>query len=221
MKSLIKNLKKLKASSRGFTPSLENGIAPNKIGARKSAIPFFSAGFTYIELMMVIALFAILSGTVFFNFSDFTDNVSLQNLSQDIALEVKRAQSSSISGKNAIAFGSLKPSYGITIDLAKNNKEFTYFADYDNSGSYDLGEEIEKTTITKNNFIDSICVNEACDENASISITFKRPFLNATFMLADGSYAGGDINIIIASIRAGNKKTRSIKISSLGQISVK
>jgi len=177
-------------------------------------------GFTYIELMMVIALFAILSGTVFFNFGDFTDNMSLQNLSQDIALEIKRAQSAAISGKDSLVFGELKPSYGVAMNLSRNNKEFIYFADRDNSETYDLGEEIERTTIIKNNHIDSVCVNDNCDERAEIIITFKRPFPNATLVLNGELVSQGDIFVTIASVRGGDKKIRSIKISSLGQISV-
>jgi len=59
MNNLKAKNKKQKANSRGFTPSLENGIAPNKIGARKSAMPFFSAGFTLIETLTALTILSL------------------------------------------------------------------------------------------------------------------------------------------------------------------
>ena len=53
-------MKNILKSKKGFTLSLENGIAQK----RKSKMPFFSAGFTLIELLVVIAIIGILSGVV-------------------------------------------------------------------------------------------------------------------------------------------------------------
>src|SRR3989338_5082429 len=88
------------------------------------------AGFTFIELVMVLTLFGILSGIVLFNFNSFSSSISLQNFAQDIALQVKQAQSNSISGKASFSFLPPNvPSYGVYFDITKNS-EFIIFADY-------------------------------------------------------------------------------------------
>jgi prepilin-type N-terminal cleavage/methylation domain-containing protein len=56
-------------------------------------------GMTFVELIVVLGIFAAISSTVLFNYRDFSSNVALQNLAQDIALQIKRAQTDAVSGK--------------------------------------------------------------------------------------------------------------------------
>ena len=56
-------------------------------------------GFTFIELVVVIAMFTILSGTLLLNFTRFGRNITIQNLAQDIALQINAAQKQAISGR--------------------------------------------------------------------------------------------------------------------------
>src|SRR5438045_1959211 len=55
-------------------------------------------GVTFLELIVVISIFAIISTTVLLRFSIFSTSVSLQNLAQDIALKIEQAQNASING---------------------------------------------------------------------------------------------------------------------------
>lgn len=50
------------------------------------------AGLTLIEMLVVIAIIALVSSVMMFNYSDFSTNVSVRNLSQEIALAVRKAQ---------------------------------------------------------------------------------------------------------------------------------
>ena len=52
------------STQRGFTRSLENGIAHMRNG---KPMPFFSAGFTLIELLVVISIIGILSAIILVN----------------------------------------------------------------------------------------------------------------------------------------------------------
>ena len=74
--------------TRGFTPSLENGLAPSGVlikkqltpitklsnfflnsPRREATKPFFSAGFTIIEIVTIIAIISLLSSIIAFNAS--------------------------------------------------------------------------------------------------------------------------------------------------------
>lgn len=55
-------------------------------------------GMTFLELVVVLGIFGAIAATVLFNYSDFSSNVDLQNLSQDIALQIKKAQTNAVSG---------------------------------------------------------------------------------------------------------------------------
>ncbi len=102
---------------------------------------FFSYGFTIVEMLMVLAIFIIISGIVLFNFSDFKSNVSLENLAQDIALSVRKAQSYASSTKGNVLSGTpntIFPGYGIHFSTESSvtaqkfkgsNKSFIIFAD--------------------------------------------------------------------------------------------
>jgi prepilin-type N-terminal cleavage/methylation domain-containing protein len=49
-------------------------------------------GFTLIEFVVIISIFAIMAGVALVNFNGFKSNVSLNNLSHDIALTIRQAQ---------------------------------------------------------------------------------------------------------------------------------
>jgi prepilin-type N-terminal cleavage/methylation domain-containing protein len=49
-------------------------------------------GFTLIEFVVIISIFAIMAGVALVNFSGFRSNVGLNNLAHDIALTIRQAQ---------------------------------------------------------------------------------------------------------------------------------
>lgn len=54
---------------------------------------------TFLELIVVLGIFGAIAATVLFNYGDFSTSVNQQNLAQDIALQIKRAQTDAVSGK--------------------------------------------------------------------------------------------------------------------------
>lgn len=92
---------------------------------------------TAIELVVVMGIFAAISSTVLFNYRDFSSNVALQNLAQDIALQIKQAQTDAVSGRIPVLAPSSfqgepsnypllipldwKPSYGVAFQLDETN----------------------------------------------------------------------------------------------------
>ncbi len=93
----------------------------------------YRAGMTLIELMVVLAIFAVVSSIVIFNYGNFKSTASLQNLAEDIALSIRSAQGYAIGVKSVGSAGEF-PGYGIhfgptsTTDT-KGPKTFILFAD--------------------------------------------------------------------------------------------
>lgn len=102
---------------------------------------------TFLELIVVLGIFGAIAATVLFNYHDFSSNVSLQNLAQDVALQIKRTQTDAVSGKaptlsanqelniaNLVPIG-WQPSYGAAFDISGNwasgNKAFIYYFNKD------------------------------------------------------------------------------------------
>src|SRR3989344_4278539 len=107
------------------------------------AKPWRSRGFTFIEMVMVITIFTIISGVALFNFGDYSDSISLQNLAHQISLEIVQAQRDAISGRNAPQFDPDRPSYGVAFSSSPScvqdfpcESKFIRFADIDNNGKY-------------------------------------------------------------------------------------
>lgn len=100
-------------------------------------------GMSYIELIVVLSIFSVLSSVVIYNYGAFQSQVDIKSLSSDVALKIVEAQKSSLSGKLPTATPSdpqsWKPSYGVYFnvknvkpkDPLSDNKSFTYFVDLD------------------------------------------------------------------------------------------
>ena len=56
-----------------------------------------SKGFTLIELLISMGIIALLTGVVVFNQSDFSDQLALSNLTNEIDIQIREAQTYGIS----------------------------------------------------------------------------------------------------------------------------
>lgn len=104
----------------------------------KSSLPHASqSGFTLIELVVVIAIMGIMSGIILANYSGFNSSASLDNLAQDIALTIRKAQMSAISVKGVDLQGTtIFPGFGVHFQIPSGlnqisggEKSFIFFAD--------------------------------------------------------------------------------------------
>ncbi len=193
-----------------------------------------SNGMTYVELIVVLSIFAVLSSVAIFNYGSFQAKVDIKNLANDIALKFVQAQRSSLNGLwNSSAAVDWKPSYGVLFDTTTpaSQKQFIYFADLNSNGAYDISssELLNTINITKNNYISKIekCSNTACTlpfpsvTITSIATTFRRPDSGAQFLsspLSSLPFTGSDyVRITIMSPKG---LTAFVKLYPSGRVQI-
>jgi prepilin-type N-terminal cleavage/methylation domain-containing protein len=94
-----------------------------------------SRGLTSLELIVVLAIFAILSSITIFNYSAFSNGVHLQNTTQEVALRIQQSQTEAISGRyphfadpSQYIYAGWKPAYGTYFSTGAPHR-FAYFFD--------------------------------------------------------------------------------------------
>jgi prepilin-type N-terminal cleavage/methylation domain-containing protein len=146
-------------------------------------------GFTLIEMLVVIAIVAVVASTLLFNYSTFSTDVSVRNLAEDMALSVRKAQSyatsvHSIDGTADITSDTY-PAYGVSfstigssnVPYAATDTNFALFADVSPDGKGDTSntygndgicgsptsdgtqECLESLALTGGNTIVSLCTD--------------------------------------------------------------
>ncbi len=197
-----------------------------------------SAGFTMIEMMVVLAIFTIMTGVVMANLPQFRDQTALQLVAEEVSLVFRQAQAYGGGTRTFKTAGF--PSYGIHTDLysgAANNKRLTLFADSNANNQYDPdtgcggvnSECLEVFDLTGPVIINDIkfCA-DATSDCATISgfynginIIFKRPEPGAKFYNLSGGtpISWSCVKIRLQSLR-DTTKTKEIVVWSTGHIYV-
>lgn len=205
--------------------------------------------FTLVELMVTIAIFLIITSVTILNYHDFKSKVSLQNLTNDIALSIRKAQSYAIGAKGTgSVIKDFTNSYGIHFSVNSSgtgldgyNKSFVLFYSPSTSKMYPLVNSgtcangsnncVELFTITGTNKIDGIILNNGIVESStsgSLDISFLRPDPRAYFCYRANASSGScdSVTISSASIKVSNglnvpdKQTKTITVQNTGQISI-
>lgn len=159
----------------------------------------YKSGFTFMELVVVIAIFGIMGSIVMFNFRDFTSNINLQNMANDIALNIKKAQTLATSGfvnadtgigyendfesRDAPTFGvffaNVDGEKGVNkykqfvLFRDKNESNFLYYAGNGcNDGNVNT-ECLDVIKIENSNKISQLCYNVNIDTGQGVCSNFK------------------------------------------------
>jgi len=178
---------------------------------------FIRKGFTLVEMLVVIAIFSIITSIVLVKNSQFSDTILLNNLAYDIALSVRQAQVFGLSVRATPDSGVFTAGYGVHFD-SSTPKTYVLFADINNSNIYDSGidEIVEVFNITRGNKISRLCGVDSSDQETcgatNLDIVFIRPDPEATL-----TGITGDARIYII---AQDGSEESLLVRSTGQISV-
>ena len=201
----------------------------------------YNTGFTLIELLVTIVIFVILTGVVLFNQSGFDNTVLLNNLTYDIALTIRQAQTFGVNTRESASSTSISgyvfPPYGIFLNIDNanggNNKNIILFSDttpdskFNNDPSLSCpandAECVQKYSIKRGSYIKQICVpsgtGEECDNVKKITIMFKRPKPDALIYGGNDKITPlGQARIIISS--ADGSAESSVVVTNIGQIYV-
>lgn len=206
----------------------------------------YNSGMTLIELLVVLGIFALISGITMFDYNGFRSSVSLQNLSDDVALSIRKAQSYAIGAKSTTASTSddaFKKGYGIHFSQNTSN-EFVIFSDVSDYKKYNSNSTSDSCGIdinTSNECLEKLRINLSSgdkilgftygDNNTEViaenlDITFIRPNPDATFCFYDDigdqcktpESTSSKVGIIISNKDEDNRKL--IYVTILGKISI-
>jgi prepilin-type N-terminal cleavage/methylation domain-containing protein len=193
-------------------------------------------GFSLVELLVVLAIFIIITTVVLFNQNKFSSDISISNVAYDVALQIRQAQVYGILVKEGeIQSDDFNSAYGIHFSRATDNSGvLQMFSDEDDDFQYDAGADLEVGPVRRpaeENKIIDVCSydlngnNKSCfssnnDTVDSLDIVFKRPEPAAiiTHQSSGSENRKGQVDIIIES--SLGDKTRTVKVFSSGQISV-
>ena len=164
--------------------------------------PNFSQGFSFVELIVAIAIITTLSAIFLFNYGSFERRVTINILAHQIAGWVYDAQVSAMSVKRARNEAGRFPGYGLYFDMATVNK-FIFIADLNGNRVYDPYDSVTSTCgdpseeceqeiiLLRGNTIASLCGNMPSSGGQSQNCASANPAYPPL-------YPTGVINIVFA-----------------------
>lgn len=192
----------------------------------------YNGGMTLVELMVVLGIFLLVTGITIFDYNSFRSNISLQNLADEVALSVRKAQSYAIGARSASS-GAFSDSFGVSFSTSSefeenipNIKSFVIFADLNEDGEYNSSEYcgvadsecLEVLTIRTEDVINNISGEYIDDDVNSLDIIFTRPNPDANFYQEGYQKETQFVSVEIKNTRT--EKLKNIIISNTGQISI-
>ncbi len=150
-----------------------------------------NAGFTLAEMIIVIAIFTIVSSIALFDQAKLSSNTLLTNMAYEIALAVREAQLYGISVRAAGDVGNFESEAGAYFNIASPRQVVVYSNTSSGTSmpTYEPGEEVIQYIFQnqRTNRIRTICVGKlegsyqpACGTNpdfvaTEVHVVFKRP----------------------------------------------
>lgn len=187
------------------------------------------AGFTLIELIVTVGIFALVSTVVLVRNSQFDNEVLLSGVAYDVALSIRQAQNYGI---NVLGQGNnFDHPYGVYFASNTGEDVTTYvlFRDLNGNYAYDEGggpvaeEALETFTLGRGFTVGRLCnfsIDQTCGDplKSGAAIIFKRPNPDAIINAdVDGKNGLGGVGVELITPRGGS---RLIIVESTGQISI-
>jgi len=215
--------------------------SPSRIGVtRGKDSKKYKGGFTLAELIVVIAIFAVITSIALFDQAKLNSSILLTNLSYEVGLSVREAQTYGIGVRSPddgsdpdAGFSGL---FGVHFDLTNTgaNNQIILYSGTSDSNIYlspDQAKYMYTFTNQRGNYIRALCLGPGfgqgtpCTGNvAKLDVWFQRPSPDAHFHGTDASGNTDDsLNIGPAYIVVSsqdNTNCKVIVIQQTGQVSV-
>lgn len=189
-------------------------------------------GFTIIELMVSVAIFALMTAFLVAKYGNFNQSILLVNQAYDVALTIRNAQTYGLNVKSRpIPDPSGAPSqyssdftsgYGVHFDKTTGTPrtKMIFFADIDGDKLYDADEMLYTYTLRNGSYIYDICsgsIEQTCTPVATppgtFDILFKRPN-------PDTLFADSNVRYALITLRSSSGGEKKIAVRKTGQIAV-
>lgn len=189
-------------------------------------------GMSYVEIIVVLSIFSVLSSVVIYNYGQFQAKVDIKSLASDIALKIVESQKSALSGllPQSSVSDTWKPSYGVYFNLASNpvtdNKSFVHFVDLNQNTFFDGSactvECLNKVSITTSNTISGLTVFYQNGQSATLNdltVSFTRPNSGAT--LTSSTTFTATVSYVEIKVLSPKSPSATIRVYPSGRIQVK
>lgn len=185
-------------------------------------------GITIIELIVSIAIIAMIMAVVIYNSKTLNERIALNSVAQELSLVTRKAQAYGVSVRgDGSDFGY---AYGIAFNVNEPDAVYIY-ADRNSNRLYNGGvncqnECVEKITLRNNIRVTSICAFSGsvlnCSSISKAHINFLRPNPEPILKVTNSSdselYSGAfEIRVTLSN---SLNNTKILNINSLGKISV-
>ena len=214
----------------------DTGCTNRRLTSRRFSMRESGAGFSLVELMVVIGLVTAISAVILFNQSAFQNSILLGILVYDVAISVREAQTYGIStrGTSASLFTS---AYGIHFSSNTNTTQvpsiisYLLFADIAaDDGLYVSGADqpVRTLSIQSGYKIEKLCMTISPNpEECSVpggqvwiaDVSFKRPYPDARIKVDPGTgfVVATGLKVVLKSPKGD---TRYVEILQTGQLSI-
>ena len=202
----------------------------------KLKIPAKWAGFTLVELIVVMAISTIIMTTLVIQQRTWDDRLALNTQTYEVALMIRQAQIFALGVREYTGEYGTNDKFDVVYGVYFNTSDselnkYTFFVDKNRNYLLDTGEEIETKTLTRGITVEKLCGlqsggQEKCSPTSGIrkvSVTFYRPepkatvkFINPADNTQDNIYP--PTKIFLKS--ANSNKEAYIKVETNGQVSI-
>jgi len=184
------------------------------------------AGYTMVEMVVILAIITGISGIVLFSFTGLNEGASLNRSIRELALAIRRAQNMSLA-VTQLEVGSpptsqIPPAVGVRLSTQDPERYFLFadLAPVDNRYT-GVGEKIGNTeTLFERRVKINRIRGDGGSPHTTVHILFTAPEANITFSDDAGAVIPGE-KIEIELISPSGDLVRTITVRLSGQISVK